>query len=170
MVCDVHQPGLCICARFQAPGPFICLWAPLVSGLLGCPTPRATALAPRYHRFHPVGDRATLTLPFSQLRWAPLFAPPLLQGVLLHIFTLTLLPLCFRFGSYGRAAPHCSPRLMLQGVLLQIFTKPVGDRPTVFFEIIERLCTLPPPAEVGAGGWCAAHPLWGVARCCRLPA
>lgn len=33
-------------------------------------------------------------------------------------------------------------------MLLQIFTKPVGDRPTVFFEIIERLCTLPPPAEV----------------------
>ncbi|KAI7838946.1 hypothetical protein COHA_007305 [Chlorella ohadii] len=38
-----------------------------------------------------------------------------------------------------------------QGVLLQIFTKPVGDRPTVFFEIIERLCTLPPPAEVPLG-------------------
>ncbi|KAI3436403.1 hypothetical protein D9Q98_005820 [Chlorella vulgaris] len=29
-----------------------------------------------------------------------------------------------------------------QGVLLQIFTKPLGDRPTVFFEIIQRLCTL----------------------------
>jgi len=28
-----------------------------------------------------------------------------------------------------------------QGVLLQIFTKPLGDRPTVFIEIIERLCT-----------------------------
>ena len=27
-----------------------------------------------------------------------------------------------------------------QGVLLQIFTKPLGDRPTVFIEIIERLC------------------------------
>ncbi|PRW55993.1 4-hydroxyphenylpyruvate dioxygenase [Chlorella sorokiniana] len=38
-----------------------------------------------------------------------------------------------------------------QGVLLQIFTKPLGDRPTVFFEIIERLCTLPPPAEVPLG-------------------
>jgi 4-hydroxyphenylpyruvate dioxygenase len=25
-----------------------------------------------------------------------------------------------------------------QGYLLQIFTKPVGDRPTLFFEIIER--------------------------------
>jgi 4-hydroxyphenylpyruvate dioxygenase len=24
------------------------------------------------------------------------------------------------------------------GYLLQIFTKPIGDRPTVFFEIIER--------------------------------
>lgn len=82
-----------------------------------------------------MGDRPTLTKPFSQLRWAPLFAPPLLQGV-----------------------------------LLQIFTKPVGDRPTVFFEIIERLCTLPPPAEVGARGWCASHPLWCVARCRRLQA
>lgn len=27
-----------------------------------------------------------------------------------------------------------------QGVLLQIFTKPVGDRSTFFFEVIERLC------------------------------
>ena len=27
-----------------------------------------------------------------------------------------------------------------QGVLLQIFTKPLGDRPTVFLEIIQRLC------------------------------
>src|SRR5205814_9127775 len=26
----------------------------------------------------------------------------------------------------------------VEGYLLQIFTKPVGDRPTVFFEIIER--------------------------------
>ncbi|PSC69061.1 4-hydroxyphenylpyruvate dioxygenase [Micractinium conductrix] len=37
-----------------------------------------------------------------------------------------------------------------QGVLLQIFTKPLGDRPTVFFEIIERLCSVtdkPSPAE-----------------------
>ncbi|KAL4441075.1 hypothetical protein ABPG77_010506 [Micractinium sp. CCAP 211/92] len=34
-----------------------------------------------------------------------------------------------------------------QGVLLQIFTKPLGDRPTVFFEIIQRLCVLPPPEE-----------------------
>ena len=25
-----------------------------------------------------------------------------------------------------------------EGYLLQIFTKPVGDRPTIFFEIIER--------------------------------
>ena len=30
-----------------------------------------------------------------------------------------------------------------QGVLLQIFTKPLGDRPTVFFEIIQRLCAQP---------------------------
>jgi 4-hydroxyphenylpyruvate dioxygenase len=26
-----------------------------------------------------------------------------------------------------------------QGVLLQIFTKPIGDRPTLFFEIIQRI-------------------------------
>lgn len=26
-----------------------------------------------------------------------------------------------------------------QGVLLQIFTKPIGDRPTIFFEIIQRI-------------------------------
>ena len=26
-----------------------------------------------------------------------------------------------------------------EGVLLQIFTKPIGDRPTFFFEIIQRL-------------------------------
>lgn len=29
-----------------------------------------------------------------------------------------------------------------QGVLLQIFTKPLGDRPTVFIEIIERVCAV----------------------------
>lgn len=29
-----------------------------------------------------------------------------------------------------------------QGVLLQIFTKPLGDRPTVFIEIIQRLCMI----------------------------
>ena len=27
-----------------------------------------------------------------------------------------------------------------QGVLLQIFTKPIGDRPTFFFEIIQVSC------------------------------
>jgi 4-hydroxyphenylpyruvate dioxygenase len=26
-----------------------------------------------------------------------------------------------------------------QGILLQIFTKPIGDRPTLFFEIIQRM-------------------------------
>lgn len=66
---------------------------------------------------------------------------------------------------WRRAAPPCTwPRLTsppatspsapslaaplprhLQGVLLQIFTKPLGDRPTVFFEIIQRLCVLSPP-------------------------
>lgn len=32
-----------------------------------------------------------------------------------------------------------------QGVLLQLFTKPLGDRPTIFIEVIQRLCALPPP-------------------------
>jgi len=27
-----------------------------------------------------------------------------------------------------------------QGILLQIFTKPIGDRPTIFFEIIQVAC------------------------------
>jgi len=37
-----------------------------------------------------------------------------------------------------------------QGILLQIFTKPLGDRPTVFIEIIERIGCMrevPPPPE-----------------------
>ncbi len=30
------------------------------------------------------------------------------------------------------------------GILIQIFTRPVGDRPTLFFEIIQRVgCTQP---------------------------
>ena len=29
--------------------------------------------------------------------------------------------------------------LLLQGVLLQIFSKPLSDRPTVFIEIIQRI-------------------------------
>lgn len=33
----------------------------------------------------------------------------------------------------------------MQGVLLQIFTKPLGDRPTIFVEIIQRLCLVEPP-------------------------
>jgi 4-hydroxyphenylpyruvate dioxygenase len=35
-----------------------------------------------------------------------------------------------------------------EGVLLQIFTKPIGDRPTFFFEIIQRIGCLYTP--VGA--------------------
>ncbi len=40
-----------------------------------------------------------------------------------------------------------------QGVLLQIFTKPLGDRPTSFIEIIERRgCTSDtPPAGLARG-------------------
>ena len=33
-----------------------------------------------------------------------------------------------------------------EGVLLQIFTKPIGDRPTFFFEIIQRIGCLYTPA------------------------
>eukprot|EP00300_Choanocystis_sp_HF-7_P005766 c14259_g1_i2.p1 GENE.c14259_g1_i2~~c14259_g1_i2.p1 ORF type:complete len:481 (+),score=104.58 c14259_g1_i2:213-1445(+) len=40
-----------------------------------------------------------------------------------------------------------------QGILLQIFTKPLDDRPTLFFEIIQRLCFLP-KAEVEEIGGC----------------
>lgn len=46
-----------------------------------------------------------------------------------------------------------------KGVLLQIFTRPVGDRPTLFMEIIQRIgCTLTPTGEVqeqsgGCGGF-----------------
>jgi len=44
-----------------------------------------------------------------------------------------------------------------EGVLLQIFTKPVGDRPTLFIEIIQRVCQLPdiegePPGGCGGFG------------------
>eukprot|EP00887_Chlorella_sp_A99_P002914 scaffold6.g2914.t1 len=34
-----------------------------------------------------------------------------------------------------------------QGILIQVFTRPLGDRPTVFVEIIERVCTVPAAAE-----------------------
>ncbi len=46
-----------------------------------------------------------------------------------------------------------------QGILLQVFTKPVGDRPTVFLEIIQRLgCDRTPagepkPQAAGCGGF-----------------
>ena len=38
-----------------------------------------------------------------------------------------------------------------QGVLLQIFTRPVGDRPTVFFEIIQRIGCM--DKQVCGRGW-----------------
>ena len=38
-----------------------------------------------------------------------------------------------------------------QGVLLQIFTKPVGDRPTLFLEVIQRIGCMRPMAGAGAG-------------------
>lgn len=40
-----------------------------------------------------------------------------------------------------------------QGILLQIFTKPLDDRPTIFFEFIQRLCFLP-QAEIEEIGGC----------------
>ena len=43
-----------------------------------------------------------------------------------------------------------------QGILLQIFTKPLGDRPTVFIEIIERLGCLHKVDEKGAAAETAA--------------
>ena len=33
---------------------------------------------------------------------------------------------------------------VLQGVLLQIFTQPLGDRPTVFLEVIQRIGCMRP--------------------------
>jgi len=37
-----------------------------------------------------------------------------------------------------------------EGVLLQLFTKPVGDRPTFFFEIIQRIgCVIQKDEETG---------------------
>jgi 4-hydroxyphenylpyruvate dioxygenase len=33
-----------------------------------------------------------------------------------------------------------------EGILLQVFTKPIGDRPTFFFEIIQRIGCLYKPA------------------------
>lgn len=39
----------------------------------------------------------------------------------------------------------------LQGVLLQIFTKPLSDRPTVFIEVIQRIgCMYEEPAANGS--------------------
>merc|ERR1719389_985325 len=39
-----------------------------------------------------------------------------------------------------------------QGVLLQIFTKPLGDRPTIFIEIIQRVGCVQPAEEPGPSG------------------
>ena len=53
-----------------------------------------------------------------------------------------------------------------QGVLLQIFTKPLGDRPTVFIEIIQRLCTEggAPAAAAAAAAAPAAEPAAAATR------
>ena len=39
-----------------------------------------------------------------------------------------------------------------QGVLLQIFTKPISDRPTLFFEIIQRVGCEVPAKVLGPAG------------------
>ena len=39
-----------------------------------------------------------------------------------------------------------------QGVLLQIFTKPISDRPTLFFEIIQRVGCEVPAKVTGPSG------------------
>jgi 4-hydroxyphenylpyruvate dioxygenase len=40
------------------------------------------------------------------------------------------------------------------GILLQIFTKPIGDRPTLFFEIIQRVgCMEKGTQKPGCGGF-----------------
>jgi hypothetical protein len=57
-----------------------------------------------------------------------------------------------RLSAFTRVPPSLP---IAQGVLLQIFTKPLGDRSTVFVEIIQRLCALPePPKEVGCAQIC----------------
>ncbi|CEG38995.1 4-hydroxyphenylpyruvate dioxygenase [Plasmopara halstedii] len=46
-----------------------------------------------------------------------------------------------------------------QGILLQIFTKPPGDRATVFFEIIERVdCMKDSSWSIGTG--CGMRRVW----------
>ena len=39
----------------------------------------------------------------------------------------------------------------MQGVLLQIFTQPLGDRPTVFLEVIQRVGCMRPLKDTGGG-------------------
>ena len=44
--------------------------------------------------------------------------------------------------------------LSIIGVLLQIFTKPIGDRPTLFLEIIQRIgCVEEGQQKPGCGGF-----------------
>jgi len=40
-----------------------------------------------------------------------------------------------------------------EGVLLQIFTKPLFDRPTIFIEIIQRICQGEVVDKPGCGGF-----------------
>eukprot|EP01032_Pedospumella_encystans_P038263 gene38263-43338_t len=43
-----------------------------------------------------------------------------------------------------------------QGILMQIFTKPIGDRPTIFFEIIQRVGCINATTKIqkpGCGGF-----------------
>lgn len=47
-----------------------------------------------------------------------------------------------------------------QGVLLQIFTKPLGDRPTIFLEIIQRLCLVEQKDVGSEGGDVSEKKVW----------
>lgn len=57
------------------------------------------------------------------------------------------------------ALPAVPAAPAVQGVLLQIFTKPLGDRPTVFFEIIQRLCLVEAQAAAQQVSSCSSQRL-----------
>jgi len=53
-----------------------------------------------------------------------------------------------------------------QGVLIQIFTKPLTDRPTIFIEIIQRVgCEYPKEEKKRTSRW-----VWGIRKgqLCRV--
>jgi len=83
------------------------------------------------------------------LSWISLGFGRLASAVLVCLFAKLLCYLCTP-GDYldilYALFSLCHPLLLLfslsvciQGILLQVFTKPVGDRPTLFLEIIQRI-------------------------------